>query len=174
VNAAEWAAGCHADGPRARSCDDLGKTDPRLSTRYEHWYSAGLMLANRDDVERYLEWSSRPFSKLEDVTLVTLAPRQPPAILRVQPPVLLIQVEIGKVEFESATQEAAFFRKLLELNSTDLLHASYGLDGSVVQLSAALEIGHLDENELEAALSDVTLALVNHVPVLWQMVTKKA
>lgn len=132
------------------------------------------MLANRDDIERYLEWSSRPFSKLDDVTLVTLAPRQPPAILRVQPPVLLIQVEIGKAEFGSPQREAAFYRKLLELNTTDLLHASYGLDGNLVQLSAALELGHLDENELEAALSDVTLALVNHVPVLWQMVTAKA
>jgi CesT_Tir_1 len=40
-----------------------------------------------------------------------------------------------------------------------------------VQLSAALELGHLDDNELEAALSDVTLALVNHVPALWQMAT---
>jgi hypothetical protein len=132
------------------------------------------MLANRDDIERYLEWSSRPFSKLDDVTLVTLAPRQPPAILRVQPPVLLIQVEIGKAEFKSPQREAEFYRKLLELNTTDLMHASYGLDGNLVQLSAALELGHLDENELEAALSDVTLALVNHVPVLWQMVSAKA
>ena len=132
------------------------------------------MLTTREDIERYLEWSSRPYSKLDDVTLVTLAPRQPPAIMRVQPPVLLIQVEIGKVEFKSSTNEAAFYRKLLELNTTDLLHASYGLAGNEVQLSAALELGHLDENELEAALSDVTLALVNHVPVLWQMVSAKA
>ena len=132
------------------------------------------MLTTRDDVERYLELSSRPFSRLEDVTLVTLAPQQPPAVIRVQPPVLLIQIEIGKVDFKSATSEAAFFRKLLELNTTDLLHASYGLAGNQVQLSAALEIGHLDENELEAALSDVTLALVKHVPVLWQMVSAKA
>jgi hypothetical protein len=132
------------------------------------------MLTTRESIERYLELSSRPFERLDDVTLITLAPRQPPAIVRVQPPVLLIQVEIGKVEFKDSVGEAAFYRKLLELNTTDLLHASYGLDGNQVQLSAALELEHLDENELEAALSDVTLALVNHVPVLWQMVTAKA
>jgi len=54
------------------------------------------------------------------------------------------------------------------------LHAAYGLNGDRVQLSAALELDHLDENELEATLSDVTLALANHVPVLRQMITVKA
>jgi hypothetical protein len=55
-----------------------------------------------------------------------------------------------------------------------LLHASYGLNANRVQLSSALELDHLDENELEATLSDVTLALANQVPVLRQMVTAKA
>lgn len=133
------------------------------------------MLTNRDEFERYLESSARPFSRLDEATLlVTLAPNQPPAVLRVQPPVVVLQVEIGTVAFESVASEAAFYRRLLELNATDLLHSAYGLNGNTVELSAALELDHLDENEIEAALSDITLALVNQVASLRAMVTKKA
>jgi hypothetical protein len=133
------------------------------------------MLRNRDDVERFLEERGRSFTPIDDVTfLVTLAPGQPNAVLRVQAPVVLVQLDIGQVEFQSLDRECAFYRKLLELNSTDLLHAAYGLDGNRVQLSAALEFDNLDENELEAALSDVALALANHVPMLRQMVIAKA
>ena len=133
------------------------------------------MLRNRDDIERFLEARGRAFTALDEATfLVTLAPGQPSAVLRVQAPVVLVQVEVGEVDFPSQDRECAFYRKLLELNSTDLLHAAYGLDGNRVQLSAALEFDNLDENELEAALSDVALALANHVPMLRQMVTAKA
>jgi hypothetical protein len=133
------------------------------------------MLRNRDDIERFLETKVGAFTAVDDSTfLVTLAPNQPATVLRVQPPVLLVQVEIGAVAFEHPAPECAFYRKLLELNSSDLLHAAYGLNGDRVQLSAALELDHLDENELEATLSDVTLALANHVPVLRQMITVKA
>ncbi len=133
------------------------------------------MLTNRDDFERYLESSGRPFSKLDDVTLlVTLARGQPPAVLRVQTPLVIIQVEICNVALQPPLDECALYRKLLELNATDLLHAAYGLAGDRVELSAALELDHLDENELDAALSDVALGLVNHVPLLRQMVTEKA
>lgn len=133
------------------------------------------MLTNRDDFERYLETSGRPFSRLDGATLlVTLAPNQPPAVLRVQPPVVVLQVEIGTVTFESVEAEAAFYRRLLELNATDLLHSAYGLHGNTVELSTALELDHLDENEIEAALSDITLALVNQVASLRAMVTTKA
>ena len=133
------------------------------------------MLRNRDDVERFLEARARSYTVLDDATfLVTLAPEQPSAVLRVQAPVVLVQVDVGQVSFQSQARECEFYRKLLELNSTDLLHAAYGLDGDRVKLSAALEFDNLDENELEATLSDVALALANHVPMLRQMVTAKA
>ena len=122
-----------------------------------------------------MESRVRTFTAVDDATfLVTLAPAQPSVVLRVQPPVLLVQVDIGQVAFQDLAQECAFYRKLLELNSNDLLHASYGIHSDRVELSSALELDHLDENELEATLSDVTLALANQVPILRQMVTAKA
>ena len=146
-----------------------------MSIARKAWYPDRPMLTNRDDFERFLESSGRPYSKLDDATLlVTLARGQPQAVLRVQSPLVIIQVEICNVELQPPVNECAFYRKLLEYNATDLLHASYGLAGNRVELSAALELDHLDDNELEAALSDVALGLVNHVPLLRRMVTEKA
>jgi hypothetical protein len=133
------------------------------------------MPRTRDDIERFLQAYGRGFTVLDEATfLVTLAPRQSPAVIRVQPPVVLVQLDVGQVQFDTVERKCAFYQKLLELNTTDLLHASYGLDAEHVVLSAALELDHLDDNELEAALADVALALGNHIPLLRQMVPAKA
>jgi hypothetical protein len=128
------------------------------------------MTKTREDVERLLESRDRHFELMDDGTIVVpLVPGQAPAMLRVEPPVIVLQVNIGEVAFADATREVAFYRRLLELNATGLLHASYGLEGDRVVLSAALELDNLDPNEIEAALADLGMALVEHVPALRSM-----
>jgi hypothetical protein len=128
------------------------------------------MTKTREDVERLLESRDRHFELMDDGTIVVpLVPGQAPAMLRVEPPVIVLQVNIGEVAFADATREVAFYRRLLELNATGLLHASYGLEGDRVVLSAALELDNLDPNEIEAALADLGMALVEHVPSLRSM-----
>ena len=41
-----------------------------------------------------------------------------------------------------------------------------GIEGSTIVLSAALALENLDQNELEATLSDIDLAFVSHVAKL--------
>jgi hypothetical protein len=90
---------------------------------------------------------------------------RPLVALRLAPPVLVAQVDIGPAPTEDAAG-AALFRKLLVLNATALLHAAYGIDGGTIVLSAALELRNLDLNELEAVLADLDMALANQVPTL--------
>ena len=133
------------------------------------------MVKSHEDLEAYLTRLERRFERLEDGTyLIAVAPNQPPVAVRMEPPVLLVQVKIGAAPSGDPGAEAAVFRRLLELNASDLLHAGYGLDGSTIVLSAALELDNLDLNELEATLADVAMALAKHVPVLREMVQKKA
>lgn len=128
------------------------------------------MARTRQDIEGFLDNHGHPYDVLdEDTLLVQIAPEQPPAVLRVEPPVAVLQVHVGTAHFDDPARSAAFYRRLLELNARDLVHASYGLDGERVTLSAALELDNLDQNELEAALADLGLALVEHVPGLRQM-----
>jgi hypothetical protein len=55
--------------------------------------------------------------------------------------------------------QAALNRRLLELNATDLLHGSYGIDGDAVVLTEALELSHLDFEEFLASYESMTLSL---------------
>jgi hypothetical protein len=133
------------------------------------------MVRTPEELEALLLKLERRYERLEDGTfLVAGAPEQPPIALRLAPPVLVIQAEVGRGPSGDSPREARVFRKLLELNATDLLHASYGLEANNIMLSSALELDSLDLNELEAVFADVDVALAEHVPVLRQMVQNGA
>jgi hypothetical protein len=119
-----------------------------------------------EDVETYLLALDRRYEK-DGTTFLIHAPGATIALM-VSPPIVALRVAIGAIPVEAA-REAPFFRKLLEYNASDLMHVSYGLDRDTVVLSSALELENLDVNELDAALSDIDLALARHVPTLHEL-----
>jgi hypothetical protein len=133
------------------------------------------MVKTHEDLESYLGRLERRYERLEDgTTLVALGGNQPPIAVRLAPPVLLMQVRIGDVPAGDPGVQLAVYRRLLELNAADLVHAAYGLEGNTILLSSALELDNLDLNELEANLADMGMALSEHVPALHELVQKKA
>ncbi|MEI6814499.1 MAG: YbjN domain-containing protein [bacterium] len=78
------------------------------------------------------------------------------------PPVLVLRVNVMELPAD-ATQLNALTRRLLELNATDLLHGSYGIQQNTVVLTEALELSHLDFEEFLAAYESITLALASHI-----------
>ena len=54
-------------------------------------------------------------------------------------------------------------RRLLELNATDLVHGSYGIEDESIVMTEALELSHLDFEEFLAAYESITLALASHL-----------
>ncbi len=121
-----------------------------------------------EDVENYLIALGRPYERAENghaeagtATFVLRAQGGPPIAVRISPPIVAVNAAIGDVPTDTAHQ-VAVFRKLLELNATDLMHASYGIENGKIVLSAGLALENLDVNELEATLADVDVALVRH------------
>lgn len=119
-----------------------------------------------EDVENYLLQLARTFED-DGGTYLLRSKDAPPIAIRVASPIVAIRVVIGPVPADDS-HKLRIFRRLLEYNATDLMHVSYGLDGSTIVLSAALPLENLDLNELEATLSDVDLALARHVPALYE------
>lgn len=78
------------------------------------------------------------------------------------PPVLLLRVYVMPVPTD-AGEVAALSRRLLELNATDLLHGSYGIDGDSIVLTEALELAHLDYEEFLASFESISLSLTSHL-----------
>ena len=119
------------------------------------------------DVEAYLLRLRRRFGTVDDqpgTFLVESSGGMPPVAVRVDTPLVVLRVHIGDVK--PGADHTPIFRRLLELNAKQLVHASYGLDDDHVVLSSALELENLDFNELQATLDEIDVALAQHVPQL--------
>jgi hypothetical protein len=128
------------------------------------------MATSTEDLEAYLTRLERRWQKLEDGTYVLgLGADHPVAAMHVSPPVVVIQVDIGEAPKGAPQVEAKLFRRLLELNGSDLIHAAYAIETGRIVLSAALELENLDLNELEAVLANIDMAIAQHVPVLREL-----
>ena len=99
-------------------------------------------MVTREDIEAFLDrlsadgashqelepglWLVRPSGALEFDVVVTH-----------NPPVVLLRVKVMPLPAEAADQ-AALNRRLLELNASDLLHGSYGIDQDNVVLTGTV------------------------------------
>ena len=121
------------------------------------------------DVEAYLGRANRQYTPVEDqpgTYLVPCGDGMPPIALRVEPPLVVLRVHVGDVPKGDPTE---LFRQLLALNARNQVHASFGLEGERIVLTAALELENLDYNEMEAALDEIDLTLGQQVPSLQKM-----
>ena len=123
-----------------------------------------------EGLETKLTQLDKGFARVGDRTLlVPLASGLPPVALHLSEPVVVAQVVIGP----AGAADAKVLRKLLELNATDLVQASYGISGDQIVLSAAHQLVSLDLNELAASLVDFDLALAEHIGQLRSMMSEK-
>lgn len=124
-------------------------------------------MVTREDVETFLDrlgtdgathaevepglWIVRPSGPLDFDVVITH-----------NPPVLLLRVKVMPLPADTA-ELAAISRRLLELNATDLVHGSYGIDADAIVLTEALELAHLDYEEFLASYESMTLSLTSHM-----------
>ena len=125
------------------------------------------MPRTREDVETYLYQLDRRFEDQHGTLLVSTGAGSPPIAIQVAPPIVVLRVAIGIVPADDM-HRLRLYEQLLQYNVTDLMHSSYGVENGNVILSGALPLENLDVNEIEATLSDMDLALVRHVPGLFE------
>jgi hypothetical protein len=58
------------------------------------------------------------------------------------------------------------YRTLLALNTTEMVHGAFGLEGETVVVIHALELENLDLNEFQAVVDDMSMAASKHHPTL--------
>jgi hypothetical protein len=78
------------------------------------------------------------------------------------PPVLLLRVDVMSLPHDGG-RTAELTKRLLELNASDLLHGSYGIQNDQIVLTEALELSALDYEEFLASYESMTLALASHL-----------
>jgi len=124
-------------------------------------------MVTRDDIESFLDrlategtthrevepglWIIRPGSEIDfDV------------VCHYNPPVVLLRVKVMDLPADDDACNG-LARRLLQLNASDLVHGSYGIEQDAVVLTEALELSHLDYEEFLAAYESMTLALTSHL-----------
>ena len=124
-------------------------------------------MLTREDVESYLIRTDLQYDEVEDGLWVVQMDSEDGVHLVVNhtPPVLVFRLKVLDVPRDEA-KCAELYRRLLELNATDLLHAAYGLEEGDVILTETLELENLDFNEFQATVDSFQVALASHMEQL--------
>jgi len=78
-------------------------------------------------------------------------------------PLVIFRVQVMTIP---ESNKLEFFKKLLELNASDMLHGAYGIEGEKVVITNSLEYETMDYGEFQATLDAISLALNQHYPIL--------
>lgn len=87
-------------------------------------------------------------------------------VVSISGPVLVFRVKLLDLAQVPRQNRERFFQTLLELNASEMVHGSYGLEQGTVVATDALQLENLDFNELQATFEDIVLAVGNHYPIL--------
>jgi hypothetical protein len=83
-------------------------------------------------------------------------------VVHYSPPVAILRVKVIDLP-KDAKAIAELSRRLLEMNASDMVHGSYGIEQNAVVITEALELSDLDYAEFLAAYESITLALTSHL-----------
>ena len=126
-------------------------------------------MRGRDDVQGFIERLDDGVVTSEELKpgLWVLTPEQDGVriVVNFGPPVVVLRVNVMQLPGD-AEKRTSLMQKLLELNATELLHGSYGIEGDSVVLTDALQLENLDFNEFQASIDSITLALASHLRAL--------
>ena len=78
-------------------------------------------------------------------------------------PLVIFRVQVMSIPEQN---REVFYKRLLELNASEMIHGAYGLEGEKVVITGSLEYETLDFEEFRAALEAISLALTQHYPIL--------
>jgi len=116
-----------------------------------------------DDVESYLLKCGLPYEQVKPGLWIVQLEQGESMAVSIAGPVLVFR---AKVMDAPATDREALFRTLLSLNTTEMVHGAFGLEGDSVVMVDALELENLDGNELQAVIDEFSMAFTKHYPTL--------
>lgn len=84
-------------------------------------------------------------------------------VVMVDDPIVVVRVTVMALP---AKNREAFFETVLRMNATDLVHIAYAVEGEHLILSNSFLLETLDLEEIQAAVDEFGLALIQHYSIL--------
>lgn len=95
----------------------------------------------------------------------------PGVVVHYSPPVVVLRLKVMNLPKNADNRDLAeLYRRLLQLNASDIVHGSYGLEEGDVVLSDALELDTLDFGELRSSYESLVFAASSHLQGLADLV----
>jgi hypothetical protein len=126
----------------------------------------------REEVESYLLRMGADYEELEEGFWVIRPPGESTHVVATySPPLLLLRLKVMELPPDNGDGRLArLYRKLLEMNATDIVHGSYGIEANEIVLSDALELDTLDFSELRSSYESMVLSAQTHLQQLGELV----
>jgi hypothetical protein len=123
-------------------------------------------MKSAEDIESYLIRAGLPYETIDGgLWLVQMGGSR--LAVSIAGPVVVFRMKVLDVPAkDSKPGREELFRALLQLNTTEMVHGAFGLEGDAVVIVHALELENLDFNELQAVLDDMSMAASKHHPTL--------
>jgi len=119
-----------------------------------------------EDVESYLLRMGVPYETV-NAGIWLVKTDGPPLAVSLAGPVVAFRVKVMDLP-KSGREE--LYRTLLSLNTNEMVHGAFGLEGENVVIIHALELENLDLNEFQAVIDDMSMAVAKHQPNLSRFV----
>ena len=117
-------------------------------------------MRSREDIESFFIRMNVDVEEVEDgMWIIRSDNPAPDVVVHYSPPVLLLRMKVMRLpKTGDESRLAAFYRRLLELNASDIVHGSYGIEEGDVILSDTMELEDLDFAELRSSYESMVLA----------------
>ena len=116
-----------------------------------------------EDVESYLLKLGVPYEQIKPGIWLLKLDGCDIFVVSIAGPVVAFRVKV--MDLPPHDREA-LFRTLLTLNTKEMVHGAFGLEGDAVVIVHALEMENLDFNEFQAVIDDASMAIARHYPLL--------
>lgn len=125
-------------------------------------------MVTREDVVNFLNRMELDFEEVEEGMWLAYPGGEhgeTPVVVSYAPPLLVFRMKVLDVP-RDGDKCSRLYRRLLEANATEMVHAAYGLEEDDVILTESLEIENLDFNEFQATVDSFGMAMATQMESL--------
>ena len=124
-------------------------------------------MKSAEDIESYLMRMGVPAETIKPgIWLVKIDGSA--LVVSIAGPVVAFRLKVMELP---RTGREELYRTLLSLNTTEMVHGAFGLEGDTDVMVHALALENLDLNEFQAVVDDMSMAVAKHHPNLSRFVS---
>ena len=120
-------------------------------------------MKSREDIESYLMKTAMTYDQLGPELWNVKPEGNENLLISIAGPVVVFRIKV--MDLPAGGREK-LYEALLKLNTTEMVHGAFGIEGSAVVITDALQLENLDFNEFQAVIDDISMAISKHYPVL--------